>query len=142
MNWLPRETVLVPIDFSEDSFAAMQAAGEMVEEPAHLHAVHVLPSLEPNDPGVIWYKIDDESRSKHAAEALRAELAGRGHQQPEIAIRIGDPGREIVEYAHEISAGLIVVSSHGQGGLKHLLIGSVAERVVRLAPCPVLVLKG
>ena len=141
MNWLPRKIVVVPIDFSNDSFAAMNTALEMVDDPVHLHAVHVLPVLEPNDPGVIWYNIDDASRSRHAGEALRKELADRGHEGMEVAVRFGDPGHEIARYTEQIAAGLIVVSCHGQSGLKHLLIGSVAERVVRLAHCPVLVLK-
>ena len=141
MKWLPRKTVVVPIDFSDDSLAAMDTAREMVEDLADLHAVHVLPVLEPNDPGVIWYNIDDASRSRHAGEALRKELVGRGHEGMEVAVRFGDPGHEIARYAEEVAAGLIVVSRHGQSGLKQILIGSVTERVVRLAHCPVLVLK-
>ena len=141
MKWLPRRTVVVPIDFSDDSLAAMDTAREMVEDLADLHAVHVLPVLEPNDPGVIWYNIDDASRSRHAGEALRKELVGRGHEGMEVAVRFGDPGHEIARYAEEVAAGLIVVSRHGQSGLKQILIGSVTERVVRLAHCPVLVLK-
>ncbi len=58
-----------------------------------------------------------------------------------VEILIGDPGHEIANYAEELDAGLVVVASHGQTGLRHLLLGSVAERVVRLAKCPVLVLK-
>ena len=54
---------------------------------------------------------------------------------------IGDPGHEITEYAEEIGASLIITPSHGRTGLSRLLIGSVAERVVRLAKCPVMVLK-
>ena len=133
--------MVVPVDFSDDSFAAMQAAREMVDDPAHLHAVHVLPTLEPNDPGVIWNAIDDESRSRHAGDALRKELAERGHQGMQVAICFGDPGHEIARYAKNVGAALVVTACHGQSGLKHLLIGSVAERVVRLAHCPVLVLK-
>ena len=85
--------------------------------------------------------IDDESRSRHAGDALRKELAGRGNEGMQIAIRFGDPGHEIARYAKEVGAALVVTACHGQTGLKHLLIGSVAERVVRLAHCPVLVLK-
>ena len=54
---------------------------------------------------------------------------------------IGDAGSEIVSYADRVSAELIVIPSHGRSGIKHLLMGSVAERVVRHAHCPVLVLK-
>ena len=141
MSWLPRKTVVVPIDFSDGSFAAMDAAAELADEPTHLHAVHVLPVLEPTDPGVIWSTIDDESRRRNAGEALREELAKRGHQRMEITIRFGDPGHEIARYAEETAAGLVVISSHGQNAFARLLIGSVADRVVRLAHCPVLVLK-
>jgi nucleotide-binding universal stress UspA family protein len=142
MKWLPRETVVVPVDFSEDALSAFQTAREMVKDPAHLHAIHVLPLLEVTDPGVIWETIDDEGRRQHAEAALRAELNKLGaEEEVHVAIRFGDPGHEIVGYAEEVDAGLVVVSSHGQSGLRRLLLGSVAERVVRLAHCPVLVLK-
>ena len=141
MSWLPRETVVVPIDFSDDSFAAIDVALEMGDDPARLHVVHVLPILEANDPGVIWHLIDDESRSEHAAQALKKGLADRGHQRSQVTICFGDPGHEIAQYAEQIDAGLIVVASHGKSGFTRLLIGSVADRVVRLAHCAVLVLK-
>ena len=141
MNWLPRQTVVVPIDFSDDSFAALATAREMVRDSSHIHLVHVLPVMEPADPGIIWQTIDDESRSVHAEAALVEELARRGHEGLKIAIRFGNPGHEIARYAKQVDAGLVALSSHGRTGLSHLLIGSVAERVVRLAHCPVLVLK-
>jgi len=141
MSWLPREIVVVPIDFSEDSFGALGTASELVTDPTHLHVVHVLPHLEPTDPGVIWHTIDDENRTEHATDALGKELEARGCRVGQIVIRFGDPGHEIARYAEQVSAGLVVVSSHGRSGLGRLLIGSVADRVVRLAHCPVLVLK-
>ena len=141
MSWLPRKTVVVPVDFSDDSLAALDTAAEVVDAPEHLHVIHVLPILEPADPGIIWQTIDDDSRQEHASEALQEALAGRGHKDLHVVIRFGDPGHEISDYAAEVEAGLVVVSSHGQTALMHLLIGSVAERVVRLAHCPVLVLK-
>ena len=141
MSWLPRHTIVVPIDFSDDSFAAIDTAMEMGDDPAKLHVVHVLPILEPNDPGVIWETVDDRSRIEHATEAIRKELAARGHDGLQVAVRFGNPGHEIVQYAAEVKADAIILSSHGQSALMHLLIGSVAERVVRLARCPVLVLK-
>ncbi len=141
MTWLPRQTVVVPIDFSDDSFAVLATAAELVDAPDHLHVIHVLPHLEPADPGVIWQTIDDESRTQHAEKALQDELDRRGHAVGQIAVRFGDPGHEIAKYARHVSAGLIVVSSHGRSALSHILIGSVADRVVRLAHCPVLVLK-
>lgn len=141
MNWLPRKTVVVPIDFSDDSFTALGTARELSNEPADLRVIHVLSLMEPTDPGVIWATVDDDSRNQHASAALRKELADRGFGELPIVIRFGDPGHEIAEYAREVEAGLIAVSSRGKTALKHLLIGSVAERIVRLAHCPVLVLK-
>ncbi len=142
MNWLPRKNILVPVDFSDDSRAGLQTAREMIKDPAHLHVIHVLPIMEVADPGVIWDTIDDQSRREHAEKALRQEMCEQGFDdEVHIVVRFGDPGHEIVAYAEEIEAGLIVVSSHGRTGLRHLLLGSVAERVVRLARCAVLVLK-
>ena len=60
MNWLPRHTIVVGVDFSDDSFAARATAQEMVDDPAHLHVVHVLPILEPADPGRVT---DDRQNS-------------------------------------------------------------------------------
>jgi nucleotide-binding universal stress UspA family protein len=141
VTWLAKDTIVVPIDFSEDSFAALATASQLAGDAALLKIVHVLPVLEPADPGVIWHAIDDQSRSRHAQEALQGELRRRGYGPLEVEIRFGDPGHEIAEYASQADAGLVVVASHGKSGLMHMLIGSVAERVVRLAPCPVLVLK-
>ncbi|MBN2577982.1 MAG: universal stress protein [Pirellulales bacterium] len=141
MNWLPRKTVIVPIDFSDDSFTALETAKELADNPACLHVVHVLPVLMASDPGVIWENIDDPSRSEHAAEALRKQLADRGLPRVSVEVRIGDPGHEITAYAEELHADLIVLSSHGRNALTRLLIGSVADRVIHLAHCPVLVLK-
>lgn len=141
MTWLPRHVVVVPIDFSDDSFAALSTAAELVDNPSHLHLVHVLPELEPADPGVIWHTIDDEDRARHAKKALHKELQQRGIASDNVEIRFGDAGSEIAGFAKQVEAGLVIVASHGKTGLKHLLIGSVAERVVRLVHCPVLVLK-
>ncbi len=141
MNWLPRKTVVVPIDFSDDSFAALDTAAEMVADVADLRVVHVLPHLEPAEPGVIWHTINDAGREEHATKALEAELLKRGHEGVAIHVCIGDPGHETAAYAEELDAGLVIIPSHGKSALTRLLLGSVAERVVRLAHCPVLVLK-
>ena len=141
MNWLPRKNVVIPVDFSDDSFASLETAREMAEEPSSLHVIHVLPNLEATEPGVIWQTIDDASRRQHAKDALIEELQKRQWDGMNVEVLIGDPGHEIADYAEKIDAGLVVVASHGRGGIRHLLLGSVAERVVRLAHCPVLVLK-
>jgi nucleotide-binding universal stress UspA family protein len=141
MTWFPKRNVLVPIDFSDHSFRALEAAREMVERGSDLHVIHVLPEILVTEPGVIWGEIDDSSRSKHAEEAIREKIADANYRGVHVAVRIGDRGQNIVDYAAENGIELIVMPSHGRTGLKHLLIGSVAERVVRLAHCPVLVLR-
>ncbi len=142
MAWLPKRVVVVPYDFSEPAHAVLQTALELVSQPAQLHVIHVLPPLEPADPGVIWSTVSDDSRRHHAEQALAERLQGSPAAGATLHVAIGDPGREITDLAAQLSAELIVLSSHGRTGLARLLIGSVAERVTRLAHCPVLVQKG
>jgi len=141
ITWLPKKSIVVPLDFSDFSFAALEQALEFVESPEAVHAVHVLPRLSPMEPGVIWGTIDDESRRDHAIEALKQRLIGHEYHGITIEIRFGDPARQVAHYAEEIHADLIVVPSHGRTGASHVLIGSTAERIVRNSHCPVLVLR-
>jgi nucleotide-binding universal stress UspA family protein len=141
MSWLPRRAVVVPIDFSDDSLSALQTAKELVDDLDHLFVIHVLAIWEPNEPGVIWEMVDERSRAEHATEALQKKIAEQGLVGPQVVVRFGDAGHEIADYAQEVHADLIVVSSHGRSGLTRLLIGSTAERLARLAHCPVLMLK-
>jgi nucleotide-binding universal stress UspA family protein len=141
MAWLPKQKVVTPVDFSEESFAAIDAALELVEDAGHLHVVYVLPTVEIVEPELMWGAVDQEARRHHAEQALRERLAGDRYRGAKLAVLFGDPGHEIAEYAQRESADLIVLPSHGRTGLTRLLIGSVAERVVRLAHCPVLVLR-
>ena len=141
MAWFPKQKVIVPVDFSEESFTALVTAKELVEDAAHLLVVHVLQDLSPMEPGEIWGTIDHETRIRHTMKALRERLAEEGHDDVSADVVIGDPGHEITALAGREKADLIVLTSHGRTGLKHLLIGSVAERVIRLAHCPVLVLR-
>lgn len=141
MSWAPRQKVIVPIDFSDDSFAALDAALDLVDDPKKISVINVLAVLEPAEPGVIWATIDEESRARHAEQAMRERLTDAKYKGVEIKIEFGDAGHEVARFAQEQGADLIVLSSHGRTGIKRLLIGSVAERIVRLAHCPVLVLR-
>lgn len=141
MSWIPKQTVVVPFDFSERSIPAVDTALELVAQPSGIHVIHVLPTLEPSEPGVIWSTIDNSGRTHHAEEAMKAKLADAMYQSINFDVEIGDPGHEVAEYAKRVSAELIVLPSHGRTGISRLFIGSVAERIVRLAHCPVLVLR-
>jgi nucleotide-binding universal stress UspA family protein len=140
-NWLPKHRVVVPVDFSDESFAAIDTALELVADAAHVSLIYVLPVIDPAEPGVIWTTVDDESRRHHAELALAERLTDSRYADIRREIAFGDPGHEIADFAQRERADLIVLPSHGRTGLKRLLIGSVAERVVRLAHCPVLVLR-
>jgi nucleotide-binding universal stress UspA family protein len=140
-SWLPKERVVVPVDFSEDSFAALDTALALVADASHLSLIYVLPVLEPAEPGVIWSTIDDDSRRHHAELALAERLDAPRFRGVKTHVAFGEPGHEIAAFAQQEKADLIVLSSHGRTGLTRLLIGSVAEKTVRLAHCPVLVLK-
>lgn len=140
-DWLPKQRVIVPVDFSDESFAALDTALQLVSGAAHLSLIYVLPVYDPAEPDVVWTTLDDEARRHHAQLALQERLSDAKYQGIKIEITFGDPGHEIAAFAQAEHAELIVLSSHGRTGLTRLLIGSVAERVVRLAHCPVLVLR-
>lgn len=141
MGWLPKQSVVVPVDFSDESLGAIDTALELVADASHLHVIYVLPVLESADPAMMWPPVDEAARRLHAEQALRERLSEAKYQSLQFAVAFGDPGHEIAAHAQAVKAELIVLPSHGRRGLTRLLIGSVAERVVRLAHCPVLVLR-
>ena len=141
MSWLPKNKVVVPVDFSDQAVDAAHAARSLVEKGSSLYVIHVLPVLTDYEAGVLFNTVDDQARIQHAEQALRDRLSAAEYAGFHPQIAFGDPGHEIADYAEQIGADLIVLPSHGRTGLTRLLIGSVAERVVRLAHCPVLVLK-
>jgi nucleotide-binding universal stress UspA family protein len=141
MAYFPKRAVIVPVDFSSESIAAAEVARHLVDAPEHLHFVHVLIDVAPLEAGEVWGVIDQQPRIEQAEKALREKFAGPEYQGAKIAVLVGEPAHGIADYAQDKKAELIVISSHGRTGITRLLIGSVAERVVRLAHCPVLVLR-
>lgn len=135
MSWLPKHRVLVPVDFSDASFAAVETALQLVDRPENLHLVYVLTELHPAEPGAVWGSPGE--RKEHATRVL-SEKAPKGAA---VHVLFGDPGHEIVDLSDELDTDLIVLPSHGRHGVKRVLLGSVAERVLRHATCPVLVLR-
>lgn len=141
MNWLPRCRVVVPVDFSDDSFAAIDVAMELVADASRVHVFHVLPEPHMIDPELQWQIIDSENRRRRAFDALRSRLTDEKYQNVQIDVDFGNPGYRIAEYAERIEADLIVTPSHGRSALERIMLGSVAERITRLSPCPILVLR-
>jgi nucleotide-binding universal stress UspA family protein len=138
--------ILVPTDFSVDADAAFRYARELAEVfHAELHLFHVV-----DDPlaAGMW------SADVYTAEiaGLRVNLMQDAEKRVKDAVppntkrvstevRIGLPFKQIVEAARDWRADLIVMGTHGRTGLAHAVMGSVAERVLRQAPCPVLTLR-
>jgi nucleotide-binding universal stress UspA family protein len=141
MTYFPKRLVVVPVDFSKESLAAVEVGLALVDSPQHLHLVHVLIDITPLEAGEVWGVVDPQSRIEQANKLLHEKLIGPQYQGVQTAVLLGEPAHSIANYAQEKHAELIVIPSHGRTGITRLLIGSVAERVVRLAHCPVLVLR-
>jgi nucleotide-binding universal stress UspA family protein len=141
MTYFPKRTVIVPVDFSAESLAAAAVGRQLVDSPEHLHIIHVLIDVAPLEAGEVWGVIDQQPRLEQAEKALREKFASPEYQGAKLAVLLGEPAHGIADYAQDKKAELIVIPSHGRTGITRLLIGSVAERVVRLAHCPVLVLR-
>lgn len=142
MPWqATKRSVLVPFDFSEAAKAALEVARGFVDEPSHVSVLHVVSPPLPTTPGIVWGSFDEEDLKARAHESLRQALADAGCSDFEAQVALGRAADEIVELARDEGTELIVIPSHSRHGMERLLLGSVSERVVRLAPCPVLVLR-
>jgi nucleotide-binding universal stress UspA family protein len=138
---LKHPAVVVPVDFSDESEAAIRAGLERAKDVAGLHVLHVMLPLDAVSPGVVWGNVSDESRERAVRKNLETLLEKAGARGAQVAVLIGDPGLKVTEYARKIDADLIIVPSHGFHGLRNLLLGSTAERIIRHAHCSVLVLR-
>ena len=133
--------VVVPVDFSSDCSEAIRVARRRVADAGSLHIVHVLPPLDFSTPAVLHKFASGENRQDLAHEQLDELMDQAGVVGAEPVVLEGDPGLKVVDYAKEIEAELIVVTSTGRHGVQRLLLGSTAERIVRHAHCSVLVLR-
>lgn len=136
--------ILCPTDFSDISTTAEACAVALASHyGAALHLLHVdppSPVMAPYGEIPVDIRLFEEQREQAerdlAAARERARAAGVA---AEASVRGGHPAREILAVAGELQADLIVLGSHGRGGVEHLLLGSVAEKVMRKAECPVMV---
>jgi nucleotide-binding universal stress UspA family protein len=143
------KNVLVATDFSEPSTTALEYGRAMARTfNASLHVVHVVDNF------VLQGMLADAAPANYSDLLVELEAAGRRH----LDATIGEDDRRelgaqtvlltftghahgIVAYATKANIDLIVMGTHGRGGWSHLLMGSVAEKVVRMAPCPVLTVR-
>jgi len=136
--------ILVPVDFSPHTRPALVLARALAE----LYAVplHLFHSLEIPSQPTFYPPISDWSQEERLLELARRELAELAERHlgagpaVETSVAIGRASLETVRTAKQNGAGLVVISTHGDRGLKRFLLGSTAERLIRTAPCPVLTL--
>ncbi len=144
MKW---QEIIAPVDFSEMSRKSAQMARNLARaDGARLVLLNVLAeSPPPLLPDVAGFHYGDlvEALQRRAETELKEFFPEEEREGVEVdfEVAIGAPHHEIVRVAEEREAGLIVLGTHGRTGALHLLLGSVAEKVVRLASCPVLVVK-
>jgi nucleotide-binding universal stress UspA family protein len=140
------EKILVPVDFSPHSGRAQELAGDLARTfGAEIHLLHCyeLPvrAMMPYDlavPEEIWTAVRDAAGRK--LDKARDKVRGEG-LPVESHLSGSPPFQAITAVAEDIGADLIVMGTRGLTGLKHVLLGSVAERTLRTAPCPVLTVK-
>ena len=132
--WMTDRIVVVPLDMSEFSLRALETARDLASDPAHIRIMHVLPAL--NRP-----TLNSEHREEQTRAAMSAFIQEHGFPKMNITILEGEPIKQIVQFAEDVAAGLVVMPSHGRGMLTEMLLGSTTYSVVRRAHCPVLVLK-
>ncbi|MGY3879495.1 universal stress protein [Aeromonas enteropelogenes] len=138
------KTLLCPVDFSHMSQAVLDYAVFMAQtHQAQLKLIHVVDQLHGFDSYKILHMtaIEITHEMERQARTQLKELIATQPIPATFDIRFGRAADEIVIQAKEDEVDLIVMGSHGRSGITHLLVGSVAESVVRHAPCPVLVVR-
>jgi nucleotide-binding universal stress UspA family protein len=141
-------SILAPTDFSTHSKLAVRYACQLAERlNAALHLLHVLSEIVPAAPDPLLMPVMPPQFYKETedrAAATLEQLPESGWEEPPSivrAVRWGSPVDAIVSYAIDHKLSMIVIATHGRAGLSHVLLGSVAERIVRESPCPVLTIR-
>lgn len=140
MSWQTvKRAVLVPFDFSRPCREALAVARSFVDDPAHVHVLHVVPPF--GSAAAVPVSVDLEAVREGSLKALEGAMAAEKAGGVNAVVELGHPAETIIDYAGRHEVDLIVVPTHGRTGMDRFFVGSVAERVVRRAPCPVLVLR-
>jgi nucleotide-binding universal stress UspA family protein len=134
--------VLIAYDFSDYAELALNYGLSLAQEhQAELHLLHVLPPRSVSEPEIAWYPGNGETAYHNAARRLQRVVPPEVHLWCEITsvVAEGHPYREILHYAERNQIDLICLGAHGVGFGMRALFGSNVDRVLRQAPCPVLV---
>lgn len=144
---LPVKRILVPVDFSECSVFALRYAANLAEKiGASLILAHVASSLIA-PPEMEYVQLDLRKFRGEVEKHAKAKLVALAQKEIPAAVpaspmvRHGAPWEEITKLAKGRKADLIIIGTHGYTGFKHMILGSTAEKVVRYAGCPVLVVR-
>jgi nucleotide-binding universal stress UspA family protein len=147
---IPFQKILCPTDFSEPSCEAIKAANELaLHFAAELSIVNVVAPIPTLDVpasvpaggfNIAQYEQELEDSAKRAIHKIVDEKISKEVSVHPIVV-VGEAAHQIVQIAEETEADLIVIATHGRTGWRRFLFGSVAERVVRLATCPVLTIQ-
>lgn len=142
------KTILVPTDFSDTSEVALNYGRALAEAfGSALHVLHVVqdPYAQPWAAEAYGFSLGGlvEQWKQQSSDRLKELLpdAEVDRLRVQRLVVVGHPFVEIIQYAKEHSVDLIVMGTHGRGAVAHMLLGSVAEKVVRKAPCPVLTVR-
>lgn len=143
------ERIMATTDFSDSARIGLRLAGSLASGfGAQLFLLNVIPEKElqwlvesdlPRKPIDVVAAEQKDRLLQHFNEVLKPEE--RLGIVPHPVVRFGEPAEEIIKASQELDADLIVMATHGRTGLRHLLAGSVAEEVMRVATCPVLTIR-
>jgi universal stress protein A len=136
--------ILHPTDYSESSGYALQIAADLARQhQAKLLILHVVETFGPENVtfGEATSQLEPASYRHRLEEDLRRRVPAPSGISVEYILASGDIVQEIERIAQKRGCELIVMGTHGRTGLSHLVMGSIAEKVIRLAPCPVLTTK-
>ncbi len=139
--------ILVPIDFSEYTPDILKYATEIAERfNATIHLIHVIPNMDYFTPYESFMAAENMVAVQKGIESevqrdLDETAKGISGIPVVKAVRMGVSFVEIVDYVRTEGIELVIMATHGRGGLEHIIIGSVAEKVVRKSPCPVLTVR-
>ena len=143
---MPREfkTILCPTDFSEESYRALEYAVRFAKLSDGTilipHIIHIPTEHLRDDEGHVLPFERLKSRAQALLEEARATYTS-GYPKCELLLDVGDPFELLLGIAQQRKVDLVVIATHGRTGVEHLVIGSVAEKIIQHAPCPVFVVR-
>ncbi|MCL4502762.1 MAG: universal stress protein [Deltaproteobacteria bacterium] len=146
----PLKKILCPVDFSEPSHHALKIAVEMARQfGAALNVIHVIPPVpvhspypDPPNASSDYEPLHQQELALESEESLKNMIRWVPKEIPTLATVVtGDAAEEILAFAAKEHINLIVIATHGLTGWRHLITGSVTEKIVRQASCPVLTIR-